>query len=236
MKSILTTLVVLAPTAAAQQVATWGDLTDLLGDTVQEENFEGLSVHGGTSVVVPNPFNSGTTPVNWGVQPGVSYSSPGVLSIYGGFSGGDDNNFFRSSDVLLIEFDQAQAAVGINNFSVPGTTVTFSHGPDELGSVESDGSGFVGWQDALRGVTLVRVTPPGGSSLAVIDDVTWGFVVPPCPADVAPPAGVLDLGDINTYVQDFVDGEDEADIAPPAGVLDLVDLNLFIASFLAGCP
>jgi hypothetical protein len=55
-------------------------------------------------------------------------------------------------------------------------------------------------------------------------------------ADVARPIGVLDLTDINVFINGFLNMSPEADIAPPFGVLDLSDINVFVASFLAGCP
>jgi hypothetical protein len=57
-----------------------------------------------------------------------------------------------------------------------------------------------------------------------------------CPADLAPPFGVLDLADINAFVASFVAGGTGADLAEPFGVLDLSDINAFIASFVDACP
>jgi len=55
-------------------------------------------------------------------------------------------------------------------------------------------------------------------------------------ADVAEPFGVLDLGDIDTFIAGFTSGDPDADIAEPFGVLDLGDIDAFIAAFMAGCP
>ena len=57
----------------------------------------------------------------------------------------------------------------------------------------------------------------------------------PCPADVAPPAGVLDLADIGAFVSGFVAADPIADLDPD-GVFDLADITAFLASFNAGCP
>lgn len=54
------------------------------------------------------------------------------------------------------------------------------------------------------------------------------------PADLAPPFGVLDLADIQAFVNAFVAGDLLADIAEPFGVLDLGDVSLFVTSFLQG--
>jgi hypothetical protein len=59
---------------------------------------------------------------------------------------------------------------------------------------------------------------------------------PNCPADLAAPFGVLDLGDINAFVVAFTGGNLLADLAAPFGVLDLGDLNAFAVSFISGCP
>lgn len=62
-----------------------------------------------------------------------------------------------------------------------------------------------------------------------------------CPADFAPPEGVLDLNDISVFVGDlqnpntFPENRAEA-LAPPTDVGDLQDIVVFIESFLAGCP
>ena len=58
----------------------------------------------------------------------------------------------------------------------------------------------------------------------------------PCPADIAEPFGVLDLGDINAFINGFVTQDPIADLASPTGVWDLSDVNAFLASFVAGCP
>lgn len=55
-------------------------------------------------------------------------------------------------------------------------------------------------------------------------------------ADLAPPFGVLDLGDLIAFVSAFTGGDLSADLAPPFGVLDLADVGAFVTLFLAGCP
>jgi hypothetical protein len=59
----------------------------------------------------------------------------------------------------------------------------------------------------------------------------------PCnDADNAEPFGVLDLADVNGFVNGYVNQLPAADIAAPFGVWDLSDVNAFIAAFNAGCP
>lgn len=55
-------------------------------------------------------------------------------------------------------------------------------------------------------------------------------------ADYAEPYFVLDLADLQTYIQLFLAGAPEADIRAPFGVLDLGDLQAFVSAFVAGCP
>lgn len=56
-----------------------------------------------------------------------------------------------------------------------------------------------------------------------------------CPADFAPPHGLLDLADIQGFLTRFMAQAPSADLAPPFGVFDLADLSVFIDSFAAGC-
>ena len=55
-------------------------------------------------------------------------------------------------------------------------------------------------------------------------------------ADLAPPVGVLDLGDVDAFIPAFLSGDPSADLAGPFGVLDLADVDTFIVAFLGGCP
>jgi hypothetical protein len=55
-------------------------------------------------------------------------------------------------------------------------------------------------------------------------------------ADVAEPLGLLDLSDVNDFVDAFVGQQPLADLAAPSGVFDLADLQSFINAFNAGCP
>ncbi|USN98677.1 MAG: hypothetical protein H6810_10995 [Phycisphaeraceae bacterium] len=81
----------------------------------------------------------------------------------------------------------------------------------------------------------------GTSGAAFIDLLVDNIAVStntanPCPADLAPPYGVLDLSDITTFVSAFLNQTPQADFAPPYGVYDLADITGFIAAFQAGCP
>ena len=242
MKNVLLTLVLCVSSAGAQQIITRAQLDILLDDAIKTENFEGVSIHGGTSIAAPNPLSNDTAPFGWGVEIGVTYSTLGDLRIVGSFSGGDEDNLLSSSDDLLIEFDQPQAVVGFYQASnsIQTRTVTFYNDLTEVGSIDvlnTAGSGFVGWQAEI-GITHIVVSFANipSSSIVLFDDLTFGFNVAPCPADLAAPFGVLDLGDINAFIQGFVENEDFVDLTPPVNVLDLADISAFINSFMAGCP
>lgn len=56
-----------------------------------------------------------------------------------------------------------------------------------------------------------------------------------CPADLAPPAGVLDLADINAFVGGFLTQSPGSDLNGD-GVYDLSDISAFIDGFVSGCP
>jgi hypothetical protein len=76
----------------------------------------------------------------------------------------------------------------------------------------------------------------GGSLVeAAVDDLLVERVgcddEPGNPADIAPPFGVLDLADVNAFIQGFVAQDPIADIAAPFGVWDLGDVGLFVQSF-----
>ncbi|USN98520.1 MAG: right-handed parallel beta-helix repeat-containing protein [Phycisphaeraceae bacterium] len=60
-----------------------------------------------------------------------------------------------------------------------------------------------------------------------------------CPADFAPPYGLLDLSDVTAFVFSFLnpDYDDRAQmLAEPYDVADLADVVAFVTSFSAGCP
>ncbi len=85
---------------------------------------------------------------------------------------------------------------------------------------------------ALGGLGLAELIHAG----AIDTVLSAGYNGALCIADLAPPAGVLDLSDISAFTSAFLGGGPGADLAPPFGVLDLADINAFVQSFLAGCP
>lgn len=57
-----------------------------------------------------------------------------------------------------------------------------------------------------------------------------------CIADLAEPFGVIDLDDVDAFINAFVAGDSAADLVEPFGVIDLQDVDEFINLFVSGCP
>ncbi|MEM1183985.1 MAG: hypothetical protein AAGI53_03180 [Planctomycetota bacterium] len=55
-------------------------------------------------------------------------------------------------------------------------------------------------------------------------------------ADIAFPFGIVDLSDVDAFIEAFAVGGAVSDLVPPFGITDLSDVNAFIEAFLAGCP
>jgi len=55
-------------------------------------------------------------------------------------------------------------------------------------------------------------------------------------ADLEPTFGILDLADIDAFINAFLNAEPAADLAPTFGIYDLADIDVFINAFLDGCP
>jgi hypothetical protein len=82
--------------------------------------------------------------------------------------------------------------------------------------------------------TTVRVLLDDGTSLQI---PAVAAAAARCgEGDFAEPYFVLDLADIQRYIQLFAAGSQQADIRPPFLVLDLADLQAFISGFVSGCP
>ena len=185
---LATFVVVMSVPAFAAEIATRAELDALLsGSEEYLEDFEEVSLHAGTVLPLPNPFDQSAWPELIG---GVAYSSSLDLAMYAGFLHGDDSNVLSGHDDVTITFDEPQLAVG---FDVDGTgtamalTITFRHHETiidtwvrEIGAFEEP---FLGWQNA-NGITSVTIDAPG-DAVVRIDNVGWGVVVDqPCAGDV----------------------------------------------------
>ena len=59
---------------------------------------------------------------------------------------------------------------------------------------------------------------------------------PSCPADLAPPFGVLNFFDLAAYIGLFNAGSPDAYLAAPFGALNFFDVAAYLAFYNAGCP
>jgi hypothetical protein len=90
-------------------------------------------------------------------------------------------------------------------------------------------------EDLVPGENTITVVATEPSGRAGVTEFTV-TLEQDCPADLAPPFGVLDLADISAFIDAFVAQDALADLAPPFGVFDLNDIGLFVQSFQDGCP
>jgi hypothetical protein len=128
-------------------------------------------------------------------------------------------------DVADVVFSSGRAYLYQNIGGVLDTTPTWTFDAPEVGTAITFGDLNHDGRDDLvvgySGNTCVRV---------------FYAQAPDCPADLAPPAGVLDLADVQAFIAGFTGQDPIADLAPPFGVFDLADLQAFVGAFLAGCP
>ncbi|MFT5423153.1 MAG: hypothetical protein ACI89L_000927 [Phycisphaerales bacterium] len=109
-------------------------------------------------------------------------------------------------------------------FEIPWYTIDGGGGTSTGGTFSL--SGTIGQHDAAQGLA-------GGTF--TLDSGFWPGVTmpPPCPADTNGD-GILDNGDIGTFVTLFLAGDIAADFNGD-GILDNGDIGGFVAAFLAGC-
>lgn len=172
-------------------------------------------------IVMHVPANSG------GENPVVWISSPNLTDLYQ--PGQQIAITWRTDDDLgdIDSLDLLFSPDGGSSF-IPQIT-----GLPDTGSTLWTVPGIATTQGVLR--LVVR----DGDGNTGFDDTDEPFAIasPACnPADLAPPFGVLDLADVQTFLAAFIANDPAADLAPPFGVFDLADVQLFVASFTAGCP
>ncbi|MEM7756477.1 MAG: GC-type dockerin domain-anchored protein [Planctomycetota bacterium] len=128
-----------------------------------------------------------------------------------------DANSFIEDEIGLTAFD-----IVCNQFSYTSrdgsTTVAIG--------AKSGSEPYIG----LRG-------PVPGSCIDCPDSICPCTGLTPCSAaDIAPPFGVNDLGDIDLFIQAFALSDVCADLVSPFGIVDLSDVDAFLRNFLSGCP
>ncbi len=186
---VSTVVITTAAAAQAGPLNSFAELQAILGDQMVFEEFEGLSLPGGTSQDAPNPLNATTAPT-WNLQSGATYGASQTLTLYNSAT----NVLAARQDSPLNEwtmtFDQPQLATGFDlvNFTANldyNETVTFFRGGVSLGGLSltllRGSRQFVGWQDP-SGITSVSVT---SDAFAIVDDIAWGVsaaVPEPSPA------------------------------------------------------
>lgn len=74
-----------------------------------------------------------------------------------------------------------------------------------------------------------------GGSVDARNIAMYDCLADECVADLGSPFGVLDLGDVQTFVAGFTTRNAISDL-DSNGVFDLVDIQAFVAAFIAGCP
>lgn len=118
-------------------------------------------------------------------------------------------------------------------------------GPETTGGwfqYSFDPASLIPLTDAVRMRFIASDTDPQSLVEAAVD----GFRIEgrscedpaggPCnAADLSEPFGVLDLADVNAFVDAFINQQPPADLSGD-GVFDLADINLFGSAFVAGCP
>jgi hypothetical protein len=84
---------------------------------------------------------------------------------------------------------------------------------------------------ALGALGLAELIQPGTA-----DAVFAVPYRPACPADLAPPAGVLDFFDLAAFIGAFSAADPAADLARPFGRFDFFDVSAYLRAFNTGCP
>ena len=235
-------VVFFASGAGAQVVSSFAELESILTDQIQIEDFEGISLHAGGTLEVPNPLNSITVqklPFNFDLQAGVTYESPTLMSIHAGFLGGDDDVYLQSADGIEIRFDVGQVAFGMQllGFSVGNAYTIEVYGRDDV-LIESfddpsDNGSFIGYQAPTRGISRIVVSHPVISTI-LVNNFTFGMDFIACPADVNGD-GTQNFFDVSAFLSFFSEEDDRADFNDD-GQFNFFDVSAFLGALTVACP
>lgn len=157
--------------------------------------------------------------------------SVGVLSIEGGYQQDADGTLrveLSSAGLAdLLDVTGAAALAGSVELVI------------ETGFAPADGSVFTIVAAASCTGMFDTLDAPCNYSLEYTPtEVRLAYSAGPCPcndADIAPPFGQLDLGDIAAFSSGFLTQDPIADL-DGNGVYDLRDIAIFVGGFQAGCP
>jgi hypothetical protein len=163
-------------------------------------------------------FPTGPAPVSFN-----AFDFAAVPTVLAGSATADYSLLGVGSDTVVIDL----ADQGLIDAPISGSVTTDENFVTLSGAFAIDTT-----QVAVDGIADIRLV--GTATLVAIGDAPQPGGCNP--ADLEPPFGVLDLMDIQTFVDAFVLGLPAADLAPPTGVYDLADLQAFVTAFLAGCP
>ena len=169
-------------------------------------------------------FSAGTTRADWGGYHADSLSDhPGDVTTFPSLMG------FSSLGATA-------PSVGAYHAYRNGARQTFATGASILyRRSEVDPSytpGDAGLPDvAVGALGLAELIRPG--TAAAVLAVSYE---PPCPADLAPPSGVLNFFDVSAFLSAFSARATSADLARPFGQHDFFDVAAYLARFSAGCP
>ncbi|USN97912.1 MAG: right-handed parallel beta-helix repeat-containing protein [Phycisphaeraceae bacterium] len=221
-----------------------------------------ISIGGGSTITLAASTLAANDAANLGGGLVTSDSDVGITSsiLWANTSGGagQDDQFFAYSGTLTAEYSDVQALAlgGPGNIDadplfVSSTDLSLAPGspcidagrnaglpPDDL---DLDDDGDTGEVLATDAVGLARrvddpATPDTGVGPAPIVDMgAYEFAPAPCPADLAPPFGVLDLQDVIAFIGAFTTQDPLGDLNGD-GIYDLRDVLAFIAAFTGGCP
>jgi len=155
-------------------------------------------------------------------------TDPGTPGIQVAFAiGSNDGATMTAGCETVVDND------GIHGFTVRSGTHTFPE-PGlyrvEVRFITNNNDYGIEWWSSSD--TDPRADAPAGT----VGIVPTGRLYPlaACPADLAAPAGVLDLSDVGAFIAGFLAQDPSADQNGDC-VFDLIDVNTFTSTFLAGC-
>jgi hypothetical protein len=237
-------LSILSTAAAAQTISTFAQLETILDDQILLEDFEGISVHTGSTIEVPNPLNTASAAAYtfpFGIITGVDYSADTTLHIRGGYFSGQDEVYLRATNSMTITYDQPQTAVGFD-------IIAFTSSPPTITDITvhlSDGSSvqapvtqiqnftFFGYQSPTIGIESIEITSPSATTVS-IDNHAFGAVLVPCPADINND-NTHNFADVTAFLTAFANGDDAADYTDD-GNFNFADVTAFLSAFAVTCP
>jgi hypothetical protein len=199
-----------------RQDSTWReDLTNLLAS-----NGAWTDDNGPTYLTV---FSAGTTRSDWGGYNADSLSNhPGDVTTFPSLMA------FGSLGRTAPSVGAYQAyRHGARQSFAGGATILYRRSQVDPG-YEPDSAGLP--DVALGALGLGELIKPGAAAAVLAVDYRQ-----PCPADLAPPAGVLDFFDIAAFLEAFSAHDDRADLAAPFGTFDFFDVIAYLDRFSAGC-